>query len=576
MEDERFVACLPRDGEVRTSSIASSDAGLLDSGSLCEGNVQPSVLQDDHDSSSSSASSSSTKGEEDEGLESDGEVYLPAAGPSQDEHINDETSSDSSTCDIIMRPVSMPPPPPPGTMPREMLDAVLAGNTGHVRFLLQTGANPNATYCEALFDPVRVCYGDAVIHVACRLGYADILETLLFFGADVDQVSGTGKRAVHFASVRGHVECVKVLLHYGSDVDLREDPLTTAGDTPLIKAVASYMANYYKADDYLAVAKLLLEAGACVNVTDCTGLAPLHMAVTKGDTRMTQVLLQHSADVESCSYQVMTPLTRAIQYGSSEDNIRLLREKGCDMNRAGPGSFSLDTPLYLAVVRNDLGIILDLLEANANPNVGGACHSPLKYVASHRHLVTLLLLLAFGGDVNARSDIDRGTLLLALTRAHSVIGVEMMLRLGANPDLDNRLGTTPLWAAVKIHNFDIVKVLVQVNTDLNCHSLEFFTYRPITPIQLALELGDWEIAAILLDAGCTFKRVWLNGSNMPRKVGVNPAKLEWLHTWLHEPRLLKHLCRRSIRTMSNFRLAPLVQLLRYPQALKDYILVKDR
>ena len=188
---------------------------------LHEGGVEPSVLGANVDYSLSSVSSG------EERMESDGEVYLPAseraddvADVSDDEtdvSINDETSS-SSACDVIRRDPRMlcseaqSPPPTLPSMVREMLEAVLAGDTAAIRLLLQDGAEANATCCEALFDPVRVCDGDAAIHIACRLGYADVLETLLHHGADVDQISGTGKRAVHLASVRGHVQCVQVLV----------------------------------------------------------------------------------------------------------------------------------------------------------------------------------------------------------------------------------------------------------------------------------------------------------------------------------------------------------------------------
>ena len=74
-----------------------------------------------------------------------------------------------------------------------------------------------------------------------------------------------------------------------------------------------------------------------------------------------------------------------------------------------------ETPLKIAVVRDDVQIVTDLLEAGANPNLQGEDdYTPLHHAASHGHLEIISLLLAHGAsnslvnmDGRAPSDIAR-------------------------------------------------------------------------------------------------------------------------------------------------------------------------
>ena len=58
-----------------------------------------------------------------------------------------------------------------------------------------------------------------------------------------------------------------------------------------------------------------------------------------------------------------------------------------------------ETPLKVAVVRDDVRIVADLLEAGANPNLPGEddC-TPLHHAASHGHREIISLLLSHGAS----------------------------------------------------------------------------------------------------------------------------------------------------------------------------------
>jgi hypothetical protein len=62
-----------------------------------------------------------------------------------------------------------------------------------------------------------------------------------------------------------------------------------------------------------------------------------------------------------------------------------------------------DAPLKIAVVRDDVQIVTDLLNAGADPNIVGEDNAtPLHHAASHGHCEIIRLLLAHG----ARTDLE--------------------------------------------------------------------------------------------------------------------------------------------------------------------------
>ena len=78
------------------------------------------------------------------------------------------------------------------------------------------------------------------------------------------------------------------------------------------KASVLHRASHHGDD---LIAKLLLRAGADVNITDVVGNTPLHAAAQAGHTKVVKVLLANGAKLESTSQLGMTPLHRAASKG---------------------------------------------------------------------------------------------------------------------------------------------------------------------------------------------------------------------------------------------------------------------
>ena len=66
-----------------------------------------------------------------------------------------------------------------------------------------------------------------------------------------------------------------------------------------------------------------------VNIKDCLGRTPLHLAVTKDNLNIVKLLIAAGSDVNSQSISGEIPLTKAIKFNKIE-NARLLLRFGSD------------------------------------------------------------------------------------------------------------------------------------------------------------------------------------------------------------------------------------------------------
>eukprot|EP00026_Physarum_polycephalum_P002866 Phypoly_transcript_02875.p1 GENE.Phypoly_transcript_02875~~Phypoly_transcript_02875.p1 ORF type:complete len:834 (-),score=168.92 Phypoly_transcript_02875:78-2579(-) len=136
-------------------------------------------------------------------------------------------------------------------------------------------------------------------------------ETVRVNDCDYDK-----RTALHVAASEGHIDVVRILIREGADLNFAD----RYNATPLDDAI------HHGHQD---VAKLLVESGAKHGVGSNFGLDLVH-AAGHGDLKNVIKLVENGIPINSCDYDLRTPLHLAIA-GRHEQVVKYLLEHGADI-----------------------------------------------------------------------------------------------------------------------------------------------------------------------------------------------------------------------------------------------------
>ena len=257
-----------------------------------------------------------------------------------------------------------------------------------------------------------------------------------------------------------------VRLQADDDVLLKPDATKTDADgtTPLHWAV--------RAGD-LATVKRLLQDGANAKATNRYGVTPLALAAENGDAAVIDALLAAGADARGSLSSGQTMLMMAARAGSAAA-IRTLVAHGAVVNARE--NVLGETALIWAAAENHADAIAALVQAGADVNErsielkfprrdygdgksgrftvlprGG--WTPLMYAARQDAKPAIRALVAARANVNAVDPDGTTALTFAVINAH-YDAAALLLDLGADPNVADARGMTPLYAAVDMHTLD--------------------------------------------------------------------------------------------------------------------------
>jgi len=215
-----------------------------------------------------------------------------------------------------------------------------SGNAEMVRYLIEIGADKNATASSGGFTP---------LHIASSMGHVEVARVLADVGADLEQIAAHGLTALTAAAQHGHTPVVEVLISAGANIDHTSEH----GVTPLHLACS---------EGHIETIEVLVAAGADLDCATDTGYTALEFSAFHNQLATAKLLSLYGAALGDsielaeqqgheelaewlrCSIDFSTPLHHL--EAISEEKARGLLRGGADILAAsregGP------TPLGLA------------------------------------------------------------------------------------------------------------------------------------------------------------------------------------------------------------------------------------
>lgn len=196
--------------------------------------------------------------------------------------------------------------------------------------------------------------------------------------------------------------------------------------------------------DMETVKKILAEDPKAVNSRDDKGWTPLHYVAVKGHTSVAEYLIEKGADIEAGEKEGKTPLHIAAYNGAGEIAYLLIQNDVDLEARDNEGN----TPLHVAAV---------MKRATAKTRFKADEKKNLTYPLSPGSEMAELLVVS-GADVDARNKKGDTPLHMAVDKGFNVI-VELLLKLKADVNAKDAEGRTPLHRTVLVRE---QQVLTQV------------------------------------------------------------------------------------------------------------------
>jgi ankyrin repeat protein len=386
--------------------------------------------------------------------------------------------------------------------------AVRVDDQDLVNLLLRAGADVNAANR----------YGQAPLHVAVQQRHAGMMQLLLDAGANVEQADGSGEPPLLIATRLEDPALVDLLLAHGAEIDGRD---LRYGQTPLMLAVregnaalvqrllsagADVNAQSLAGEEHRRVLPSEVPVGTSQGVGinrsglpergmryPITGMkTPLLFATREGNLELTRVLVEAGADIEMADANGITPLINAIlnysvvsvKRAPQSDHLKIahyLIDAGANVNAQ---DWYGQTPLWVAVDIRNLemrvtdtenfvnrdevyALIETLLAQGAEPN------PRMKEFPPERRFIA-------GTGFNGWVDMTGQTPFLRAAIAGDLKVLRLLLDHGADPNITTTDGTSPLmvaagvsWAVAETYDegadalLEAVKLTHSLGNDIN-------------------------------------------------------------------------------------------------------------
>jgi ankyrin repeat protein len=306
---------------------------------------------------------------------------------------------------------------------------------------------------------------------------------------DVNAAQGDGTTALHWAAHRDDLAIADLLLGAGARAGVAND----LGTTPLHLACTNRSAP---------MVERLLAAAASANARLTNGETVLMTCARAGDARTVKLLLARGADVNAGEHEHHQTALMWAAAQRHPDVVRLLIDAGADVRAR--------SLIYSQTVVGEQTQRAGREELNYTVLRGGA--TPLLFTARVGDVESARVLLDAGADPNDAQPDGVSALVLAAHSGNGAVAA-LLLERGADPDAIGG-GYTALHAAILRSDVALVKALLGRRADPNLRMIKGTPMRRdttdfnlpatligATPYLLAAKFLESEILSVLVAAG---------------------------------------------------------------------------
>ena len=157
------------------------------------------------------------------------------------------------------------------------------------------------------------------------------------------------------------------------------------------------------------------------------------------------------------------------------------------------------TLILLSLLNEKDSLTKLLLRLSADPNAMKAAYkkkSIMGWAASYKNETFLELLLHNGGDPNliANGEWPASTPIFDAIRVNNIKNMELLIRSGADLNIEDRGGFTPIMLAAATGKWEILHILLESGSDynyVNKHGKNVVTFIEIQGLGISGEEGQW-------------------------------------------------------------------------------------
>lgn len=360
-----------------------------------------------------------------------------------------------------------------------LIIAIVRNDIEAVKLLLQCKADPNL---RTIADPLSL---------AIESENTDMVHFLLEAGANVSGYSQDEKPPLFRCIDLDLVDGIKTLLAHHTDPNKRMIVEKNHEEMPILFYLLVKKPKHHK-----EIFSLLLERGVDATAT--------YTARNKNNESFTYDVITWALDMDISPEMLLWMVPKVLKGGA--DPKYTIPETGV-------------TALHRAIVKNQNDLAQLLVEAGADSN---ACDEKIGITPFHlailsRNVQLTKLMLAHGADPNkkavflAAGETEEVSPLCRLFFSIKEMGIDeqmiettrLLLKGGADPNISNKNGLSPLLALVVVNDglaekekLQCLDLLLQYNVDVTSPSS-----LGLTPFQGAIDKNEFLVAKALLDAG---------------------------------------------------------------------------